>query len=112
MKFIVAYIQPYKLDEVREALEKAGVHGITASDVKGHGRQRGQTEFYRGAEYNVSFTSKIKLELAVEDSLVDAAMEAIESVAKTGRIGDGKILLLPLEQAVKIRTGEAGDTAL
>ena len=88
MKFILAYIQPYKLDEVREALEKAG------------------------AEYNVSFTSKIKLELAVEDSLVDAAMEAIESVAKTGRIGDGKILLLPLEQAVKIRTGEAGDPAL
>jgi nitrogen regulatory protein PII len=112
MKLIVAYIQPYKLDEVREALEKAGVHGITASDVKGHGRQRGQTEFYRGAEYTVSLTSKIKLELAVEDGLVEAAMEAIESTAKTGRIGDGKILLLPLEQAVKIRTGEAGETAL
>jgi nitrogen regulatory protein P-II 2 len=112
MKFIVAYIQPYKLDEVREALEKAGVHGITASDVKGHGRQRGQTEFYRGAEYTVSFTSKIKLELAVEDGLVDAAIEAIESTAKSGRIGDGKILLLPLEQAMKIRTGEAGETAL
>ena len=112
MKFIVAYIQPYKLDEVREALEKAGVHGITASDVKGHGRQRGQTEFYRGAEYAVSFTSKIKLELAVEDGLVESAVDAIESSAKSGRIGDGKILLLPLEQAVKIRTGEAGDTAL
>jgi nitrogen regulatory protein PII len=112
MKFIVAYIQPYKLDEVREALEKAGVHGITATDVKGHGRQRGHTEFYRGAEYTVSLTSKIKLELAVEDGLAEAAMEALESTAKTGRIGDGKILLLPMEQAVKIRTGETGDTAL
>jgi nitrogen regulatory protein P-II 2 len=112
MKFLVAYIQPYKLDEVREGLEKAGVHGITVGDVKGHGRQRGHTEFYRGAEYKVSFTSKLKLEIAVEDGLVDAALEAIERTAKTGHIGDGKIFLLPLEQAVKIRTGESGDTAL
>ena len=112
MKFIVAFIQPYKLDEVREALEKAGVHGITVSDVKGHGHQRGHTEFYRGAEYKVSFTSKIKLEIAVEDGLVEAAVGALEAAAKSGHIGDGKIFLLPLEQAVKIRTGEAGDTAL
>jgi nitrogen regulatory protein P-II 2 len=112
MKFIIAYIQPYKLDEVREALEKVGIHGITVGDVKGHGRQRGHTEFYRGAEYKVSFTSKLKLEIAVEDGLVDAALEAIERTAKTGHIGDGKIFLLPLEQAVKIRTGESGDTAL
>jgi nitrogen regulatory protein P-II 2 len=112
MKYIVAYIQPYKLDEVREALEKAGVHGITVCEVKGHGRQRGHTEFYRGAEYKVSFTSKIKLEIAVPDGLADAAVQAIEETAKSGHIGDGKILVLALEQAVKIRTGEAGETAL
>jgi nitrogen regulatory protein P-II 2 len=112
MKYIVAYIQPYKLDEVREALEKAGVHGITVCEVKGHGRQRGHTEFYRGAEYKVSFTSKIKLEIAVPDGLADAAVQAIEETAKSGHIGDGKILVLALEQAVKIRTGEAGESAL
>jgi nitrogen regulatory protein P-II 2 len=112
MKFIIAYIQPYKLEEVRDALETAGAHGITASEVKGHGRQRGHTEFYRGAEYKVSFASKIKLEVAVEDALLDAVVQAIEDTAKTGHIGDGKIFVLPLEQAVKIRTGEAGDAAL
>jgi nitrogen regulatory protein P-II 2 len=112
MKYIVAYIQPYKLDEVREALEKTGVHGITVCEVKGHGRQRGHTEFYRGAEYKVSFTSKIKLEIAVPDGLADAAVQAIEETAKSGHIGDGKILVLALEQAVKIRTGEAGESAL
>lgn len=112
MKFIIAYIQPYKLEEVRDALEKAGAHGITATEVKGHGRQRGHTEFYRGAEYKVSFASKIKLEIAVEDGVADAVMQAIEDTAKTGHIGDGKIFVLPLEQAVKIRTGEAGEAAL
>lgn len=112
MKFIIAYIQPYKLEEVRDALEKAGAHGITATEVKGHGRQRGHTEFYRGAEYKVSFASKIKLEIAVEDGVVDAVMQAIEDTAKTGHIGDGKIFVLPLEDAVKIRTGEAGEAAL
>ena len=112
MKYIVAYIQPYKLDEVREALEKAGVHGITVCEVKGHGRQRGHTEFYRGAEYKVSFTSKIKIEIAVPNGLADAAVQVIEETAKSGHIGDGKILVLALEQAVKIRTGEVGETAL
>jgi nitrogen regulatory protein PII len=112
MKIIMAYIQPYKLEEVRDALEKAGSHGITAIDVKGHGRQRGHTEFYRGAEYKVSFTSKIKIEIAVEDGLVDAVVQAIEDTAKTGHIGDGKIFVLPLDDVVKIRTGEAGDAAL
>jgi nitrogen regulatory protein P-II 2 len=112
MKLIMAYIQPYKLEEVRDALEKAGSHGITACEVKGHGRQRGHTEFYRGAEYKVSFASKIKLEIAVEDGLVDAVVQAIEESAKTGHIGDGKIFVLPMEQAVKIRTGETGEAAL
>ena len=112
MKIIMAYIQPYKLEEVRDALEKAGAHGITAAEVKGHGRQRGHTEFYRGAEYKVSFASKIKIEVAVEDSVLEAAVQAIEDSAKTGHIGDGKIFVLPLEQAVKIRTGESGEAAL
>jgi nitrogen regulatory protein P-II 2 len=112
MKFIIAYIQPYKLEEVRDALEQAGAHGVTATEVKGHGRQRGHTEFYRGAEYKVSFASKIKIEVVVEDSLVDPVMQAIENTAKTGHIGDGKIFVLPLENAVKIRTGEAGEAAL
>jgi len=112
MKIIMAYIQPYKLEEVRDALEKAGAHGITTYEVKGHGRQRGHTEFYRGAEYKVSFASKIKLEIAVEDGLVDSVIQAIEDAAKTGHIGDGKIFVLPLENAVKIRTGEAGEAAL
>ena len=112
MKIIMAYIQPYKLEEVRDALEKAGAHGVTATEVKGHGRQRGHTEFYRGAEYKVSFASKVKLEIAVEDRLVDAVVQAIEDTAKSGHIGDGKIFVLPLDNAVKVRTGEAGDAAL
>ncbi|MCA3574198.1 MAG: P-II family nitrogen regulator [Aestuariivirga sp.] len=112
MKMIMAYIQPYKLEEVRDALEKAGAHGVTATEVKGHGRQRGHTEFYRGAEYKVSFASKVKLEIAVEDRLVDAVVQAIEDTAKSGHIGDGKIFVLPLDNAVKVRTGEAGDAAL
>jgi nitrogen regulatory protein P-II 2 len=112
MKIIMAYIQPYKLEEVRDALEKAGAHGVTATEVKGHGRQRGHTEFYRGAEYKVSFASKVKLEIAVDDRLVDAVVQAIEDTAKSGHIGDGKIFVLPLDNAVKIRTGEAGEAAL
>ena len=112
MKIIMAYIQPYKLEEVRDALEKAGAHGVTATEVKGHGRQRGHTEFYRGAEYKVSFASKVKLEIAVEDRLVDAVVQAIEDTAKSGHIGDGKIFVLPMDDAVKIRTGEAGEAAL
>lgn len=112
MKMIMAYIQPYKLDEVRDALEKAGAHGVTATEVKGHGRQRGHTEFYRGAEYKVSFASKVKLEIAVDERLVDAVVQAIEDTAKSGHIGDGKIFVLPLDNAVKIRTGEAGEAAL
>lgn len=112
MKFIIAYIQPYKLEEVRDALEQAGAHGVTATEVKGHGRQRGHTEFYRGAEYKVSFASKVKIEVVVEDSLVDPVMQAIEATAKTGHIGDGKIFVLPLDNAVKIRTGEVGEAAL
>ena len=112
MKMIMAYIQPYKLDEVRDALEKAGAHGVTATEVRGHGRQRGHTEFYRGAEYKVSFASKVKLEIAVEERLVDAVVQAIEDTAKSGHIGDGKIFVLPMDNAVKIRTGEAGDAAL
>jgi nitrogen regulatory protein P-II 2 len=112
MKIIMAYIQPYKLEEVRDAVEKAGAHGVTATEVKGHGRQRGHTEFYRGAEYKVSFASKVKLEIAVEDRIVDAVVQAIEDTAKSGHIGDGKIFVLPLDNAVKIRTGEAGEAAL
>jgi nitrogen regulatory protein P-II 2 len=112
MKIIMAYIQPYKLEEVRDALEKAGAYGVTATEVKGHGRQRGHTEFYRGAEYKVSFASKVKLEIAVEDRIVDAVVQAIEDTAKSGHIGDGKIFVLPLDNAVKIRTGEAGEAAL
>jgi nitrogen regulatory protein P-II 2 len=112
MKIIIAYIQPYKLEEVRDALEHAGAHGVTATEVKGHGRQRGHTEFYRGAEYKVSFASKVKIEIVVEDSLVEPVMQAIENTARTGHIGDGKIFVLPLDNAVKIRTGEAGEAAL
>lgn len=112
MKIIIAYIQPYKLEEVRDALEQAGAHGVTATEVKGHGRQRGHTEFYRGAEYKVSFASKVKIEVVVEDGLVEPVMQAIETTAKTGHIGDGKIFVLPLDNAVKIRTGEAGEAAL
>lgn len=112
MKIIIAYIQPYKLEEVRDALEQAGAHGVTATEVKGHGRQRGHTEFYRGAEYKVSFASKVKIEVVVEDGLVEPVMQAIENTARTGHIGDGKIFVLPLDNAVKIRTGEAGEAAL
>jgi len=112
MKKIEAVIKPFKLDEVKEALHEIGVQGMTVTEVKGFGRQKGHTELYRGAEYVVDFLPKIKLEIAVSDDLVDKVVEAIASSANTGRIGDGKIFVLPLEQAVRIRTGERGDEAL
>jgi nitrogen regulatory protein P-II 2 len=112
MKYIIAIIKPFKLDEVREALGAIGIQGITVTEVRGHGRQRGHTEFYRGAEYSVSFVPKIKIEVAVEDELSDRVIEAISTSGQTGQIGDGKIFVLPLEHAVRIRTGETGGTAL
>ena len=112
MKFVIAVIKPFKLDEVREALGALGIQGITVTEVRGHGRQRGHTEFYRGAEYTVSFVPKVKLELAVEDSIADRVIETIQLTGQTGQIGDGKIFLLPLEQTVRIRTGETGAAAL
>ncbi|MBL8908141.1 MAG: P-II family nitrogen regulator [Rhizobiales bacterium] len=112
MKYIIAVIKPHKLEEVREALGGIGVQGITVTEVKGHGRQRGHTEFYRGAEYTVSFVPKLKLEIAVDSALADRAVETIQASAQTGQIGDGKIFLLPLEQATRIRTGETGPGAL
>ncbi len=112
MKMIMAIIKPFKLDDVREALAEVGVQGITASEVKGFGRQKGHTELYRGAEYVVDFLPKVKLEIAVTDDMVDTAVEAIQKAAGTGRIGDGKIFVLNLESAVRIRTGETGDEAI
>lgn len=112
MKLIIAIIKPFKLEDVREALSEIGVKGITTTEVKGFGRQKGHTEVYRGAEYEVDFLPKVKLETAIEDSLVDSAIEAIVKAAKTGEIGDGKIFVCPLEEAVRIRTGESGVDAL
>jgi nitrogen regulatory protein P-II 1 len=112
MKKIEAVIKPFKLDEVKEALHEIGVQGMTVTEVKGFGRQKGHTELYRGAEYVVDFLPKIKLEIAISDDLVDKVVEAIAGAANTGRIGDGKIFVLPVEQAVRIRTGERGDEAL
>jgi nitrogen regulatory protein P-II 1 len=112
MKKIEAVIKPFKLDEVKEALHEIGVQGMTVSEVKGFGRQKGHTELYRGAEYVVDFLPKIKLEIAISDDLVDKVVEAIAGAANTGRIGDGKIFVLSMEQAVRIRTGERGDEAL
>jgi nitrogen regulatory protein P-II 2 len=112
MKTIVAIIKPFKLDEVRDALTAVGVHGLTVTEVKGFGRQKGHTEIYRGAEYTVSFLPKVKIELAVDDERVEAAVAAIVSVARTGQIGDGKIFVSPLDQAIRIRTGERGGDAL
>ena len=112
MKYVTAVIQPFKLEEVQSALDKIGVQGITASDVKGHGRQSGHTETYRGAEYKVSFVSKVKIELAVEASMLDEVIETIRTSGQTGSIGDGKIFVSILEQAVRIRTGETGQAAL
>ncbi len=112
MKLITAVIKPFKLDEVREALSAIGVQGITVTEVKGFGRQKGHTELYRGAEYVVDFLPKVKIEAAVADTLVDQAIEAIEASARTGKIGDGKIFVNDIEQVVRIRTGETGNEAL
>src|SRR5512136_852802 len=112
MKFVTAILKPFKLDDVREALSELGVSGITVTEVKGFGRQKGHTELYRGAEYVVDFLPKVKLEIAVMDDLVAKVVETIETTAKTGRIGDGKIFVLPLESAVRIRTGESGNEAV
>ena len=112
MKKVDAIIKPFKLDDVREALSAVGITGMTASEVKGFGRQKGHTELYRGAEYVVDFLPKIKLDLALPDDQVDAAVEAIVNSANTGKIGDGKIFISPLEQVIRIRTGETGDEAV
>ncbi|MGI6244315.1 MAG: P-II family nitrogen regulator [Pseudochelatococcus sp.] len=112
MKLVVAVIKPFKLEEVRDALTALGIHGLTVSEVKGYGRQKGHTEIYRGAEYAVSFLPKLKIEVAVEASLVDAVVTAIKTAAYTGHIGDGKIFVSPIEQTIRIRTGETGRDAL
>ena len=112
MKIITAIVKPFKLDDVRQALGDIGVQGLTVSEVKGFGRQKGHTELYRGAEYVVDFLPKVKLEIAIDDDLVDQAIEAISSSANTGKIGDGKIFITDLEQVVRIRTGESGPAAL
>jgi nitrogen regulatory protein P-II 2 len=112
MKLVSAFVKPYKLDDVRESLSEIGVAGITVTEVKGFGRQRGHTEIYRGAEYAVDFLPKMKLEVAVDDAGVDAVIEAITRGAKTGKIGDGKIFVSDIGQAVRIRTGETGADAL
>ena len=112
MKLISAIIKPFKLDEVREALSGIGVQGITVTEVKGFGRQKGHTELYRGAEYVVDFLPKVKVEAAISDDILDQALEAIEKSANTGKIGDGKIFVFDLEQAIRIRTGETGEEAI
>jgi nitrogen regulatory protein P-II 2 len=112
MKLIVAIIKPFKLDEVRQAVADIGVQGVTVTEVQGFGRQRGHTELYRGAEYRVDFVPKTKIELAVDDSICDQVVEAITNVARTGKIGDGKVFVLGLEQATRIRTGEVGPDAI
>ena len=112
MKMVTAIIKPFKLDEVREALSAIGVQGITVTEVKGFGRQKGHTELYRGAEYVVDFLPKIKLEAAIEAGMLDQVLEAIEKAAQTGKIGDGKIFVSSLDQVIRIRTGESGPEAL
>ena len=112
MKLIMAVIKPFRLEEVREALTELGVQGLTATEVKGFGRQKGQTEIYRGAEYQVSFLPKVKIEVAVADALADQVVDSIVTAARTGKIGDGKVFVFDLERAVRIRTGEADDDAL
>lgn len=112
MKLITAILKPFKLDEVREALSECGVKGITVTEVKGFGRQKGHTELYRGAEYVVDFLPKVKIEAAVREEQLEAAIEAITGAAHTGKIGDGKIFVTPIEQAIRIRTGETGVDAL
>ncbi|MFH1794327.1 MAG: P-II family nitrogen regulator [Pseudomonadota bacterium] len=112
MKIVMAIIKPFKLDEVREALTAVGIQGLTVTEVKGYGRQKGHTEIYRGAEYAVSFLPKLKIEIAVSSDMAEKAVEAISTAAKTGQIGDGKIFVYPIEQAVRIRTGETDNDAL
>ena len=112
MKLVTAVVKPFRLDDVRNALAEVGVQGMTVTEVKGFGRQRGHTELYRGAEYVVDFLPKVKLEVALSDDLVDRAIEAIISAAKTGKVGDGKIFVTSLEQVYRIRTGETGDQAI
>ena len=112
MKIVMAIIKPFKLEEVRDALTAIGVHGLTVTEVKGYGRQKGHTEIYRGAEYAVSFLPKIKIEVAINSEQVDKTIDAITSAAKTGQIGDGKIFVLSLEDCVRIRTGERGGQAI
>jgi nitrogen regulatory protein P-II 1 len=112
MKFITAIIKPFKLDEVKEALSTVGIEGMTVTEVKGYGRQKGHTEIYRGSEYTVDFLPKVKIEIAVTDDLVGKAVEAITKSAKTGKIGDGKIFVLPLEEVIRIRTDERGESAV
>jgi nitrogen regulatory protein P-II 2 len=112
MKMITAIIKPFKLDEVREAVSGIGVQGITVTEVKGFGRQKGHTELYRGAEYVVDFLPKVRIDAAVDDALVDRVIETIEASARTGKIGDGKVFVMPIEQVVRIRTGETGKDAL
>jgi nitrogen regulatory protein PII len=112
MKLVMAIFKPFKLDEVRDALTGLGIQGLTVSEVKGFGRQKGQTEIYRGAEYAVSFLPKVKIEVVIDDSLVERTVDAVRKAAGTGKIGDGKIFVTPVEQAVRIRTGESGADAL
>ena len=112
MKFITAIIKPFKLDEVKEALSAVGIEGMTVTEVKGYGRQKGHTEIYRGSEYTVDFMPKVKIEIAVTDDHVGKAVEAITKSAKTGKIGDGKIFVMPLEEVIRIRTDERGESAV
>ena len=112
MKMVIAIVKPFKLDEVREALSAIGVQGITVTEVKGFGRQKGHTELYRGAEYVVDFLPKVKIEVVVPDGIVEQVIEAVTKAARTGKIGDGKIFVTPIDQAVRIRTGETGEEAV
>ena len=112
MKLILAVVKPFKLEEVRQALDKIGVRGMTVSEANGYGRQKGHTEIYRGSEYTSAFMPKVRLEMAVADNEVDNTIDAIRTAARTGQIGDGKIFVLPMERAIRVRTGESGDEAL
>ena len=112
MKLVMAVIKPFKVDDVREGLTAAGIEGLTITEVKGYGRQKGQTEIYRGAEYAINFLPKVKVEVVLDDDLVERAVEVIRAAARTGKIGDGKVFVLHVEQAVRIRTGEVGVAAL
>ena len=112
MKFITAIIKPHKLDDVRQALSQVGVQGMTVTEVKGFGRQKGHTELYRGAEYVIEFLPKVKLEVAIDDALLDRVIETITTSANTGQIGDGKIFVMPVADSVRVRTGETGETAI